>query len=86
VRAIECAVEGCGGWAVPTRKDGRFYEHRGVFINVPERIVIPKCGTCGMDIFTDDLYKALLQVLETEYLLHADMIKSIKAKHEAKVA
>jgi len=84
VRSIPCAVDGCGGLAVPTAKDGRFYEHRGVHINIPKNFVIPKCNLCGMDIFTDDLYQVLLQVLETEYVLHADMIKGIRAKHEAK--
>ena len=92
MNTIDCAVEGCGGKAVPTQKDGRFYIHRSnnvdypqVFINVPPSFVIPKCNRCGMDMFTDELYKALLQVLEVEYQLHADLIKAIVAKHGAKV-
>lgn len=82
MRSIACAVEGCGGLAVPTTKDGRFYLHRGnVFINVPPSIVIPKCNRCGMDMFTDELHKMLLQVLENEYQQHAELIRSIVAKH-----
>jgi hypothetical protein len=86
VKSIPCAVENCGGMAVPTRKDGRFYLHRDVWINVPPHIVIPKCDRCGMDMFTDDLYKVLLQVLEVEYQVHAEMIKTIRSKNEAKAA
>lgn len=82
MKAIPCAVEGCGGLAVPTQKDGRFYLHRGnVFINVPPSFVIPKCNRCGMDMFTDELGKVLIQVLEVEYQQHADLIKTIVTKH-----
>jgi hypothetical protein len=66
---------------VPTAKDGRFYPHRGnVYINVPSSFVIPKCERCGTDMLTDDLYKALLQVLEVEYQRHAAMIREIVGK------
>ena len=87
MKSIACAIDGCGGTAVPTQKDERFYLHRGnVFINVPPSFVIPKCNRCGMDMFTDDLAKALVQVLEVEYQLHAELIRDITRKHEAKAA
>jgi hypothetical protein len=82
--AIPCAVDGCNGIAVPVKKDGRFYLHRGnVYINVPESFVIPKCDKCGMDMFTEELHRALLQVLEVEYQVHAEMIRKIIAKDAA---
>ncbi len=83
MKSLACAVEGCGGTAVPTQKDGRFYLHRGnVFINVPKDFAIPKCERCGMDMFTDELYKELLLLLESEYQVHAEMIRDIVAKSE----
>lgn len=83
--AIPCVVDGCNGIAIPTKKDGRFYPHRGnVFINVPASFVIPKCDKCGTDMFTEDLHQALIQVLEVEYQEHADLIRKIVEK-DAKV-
>lgn len=80
---VKCAVEGCGGTAVPTQKDGRFYPHRGnVFINVPRSFVIPKCNRCDMDMLTDELLAALTEVLEVEYQVHAAMIRTITKKYE----
>ncbi len=81
--SVPCAIDGCGGIAVPTKKDGRFYPHRGnVWINVPESFVIPKCDKCGLDMFSEDLHKALIQVLEVEYQKHADMIRKIVSKNQ----
>jgi hypothetical protein len=87
VAKVLCPVEGCGGVAVPCYKDGRFYVHRGnVFINVPKTFMIPKCDRCGTDLFPEGsgLDTALVQVLEAEYQLHADMIRGIVQQHEVK--
>jgi hypothetical protein len=34
-----------------------------------------------MDMFTEELGKVLIQVLEVEYQQHADLIKTIVTKH-----
>jgi hypothetical protein len=37
-----------------------------------------------MDMFTDELHKALIQLLEVEYQRHADLIKKVVTKFEAR--
>lgn len=81
---IPCVTEGCDGIAVPTQKDGRFYEHREVIINVPKDFAIPKCQKCGTDVFDEALYKALVQILEKEYQRDAAMIAECRERFKAR--
>ena len=83
-RTFKCPREGCGGLSRAVRKDGRFYTHRGVQINVPASFVIPRCEKCHKDFMTDSMFVALTQLLEIEYQRHVDMIrKIIKRQKEA---
>lgn len=74
--SIPCSNEkkGCSGRVRPVRKDGRFYPHRGILINVPSSFVIPRCDTCGEEVLTDELREALAKVLEVEYQRDANLI------------
>jgi hypothetical protein len=77
--SFSCPVEGCPGTCRPYKGDGRFYVHREVHINIPTSFTIPKCDVCLQDAFpNEDLYTALVGVMEIEYQRHADMIRSIK--------
>ncbi len=76
-RSFNCPREGCGGSARAVRKDGRFYTHRNVQINVPASFVIPRCEKCQKDFMTDAMFVALTSVLEVEYQRHVDMIRKI---------
>jgi len=84
MNGIACVNDGCDGVAIPVAKDGRFYEHREVFINVPSNFMIPKCQKCGTDIFDETLYKALIQALENEYQQHADIIAECRERYKAR--
>ncbi len=82
-RTVKCPREGCGGEVHPCKKDGRFYTHRNIQINVPETFVIPKCDRCQRDVpLNDTLYVALTKVLEAEYQRHADLIKTVLARQK----
>jgi hypothetical protein len=67
----------CGGNVIDCRKDGRYFEHRGVVILLPADFNIPRCAECKVDWFSDQLIKDLELVLEAEYVQHGDLIKSI---------
>jgi hypothetical protein len=71
----------CGGNVVDCRKDGRFYEHRGIWILLPEHFTIPRCSKCNEEWFTDKLIKDLELVLEQEYKVHEALIQSIIEFH-----
>lgn len=81
-RSFRCPREGCGGLSRAVRKDGRFYTHRGVNINVPENFIIPRCEKCQKDFMTDAMFVALTQVLEIEYQRHADIIRKVLKRHK----
>jgi len=79
-----CPHKGCTGVLRKVRKDGRFYVHRGVYINVPASITIPRCSRCGKDSLSDELRDAVTQVLENEYQQHVDWIKDAFASVKEK--
>lgn len=56
------------------RKDGRFHVHRGVHINLPSSIVIPRCGKCEGDVILEELRDVITEVLEQEFQEHAEWI------------
>jgi len=72
----------CDGDVVGCYKDGRFFEHRGVFTLLPADFNIPRCLKCGQDWFNDELIKNLEIVLEAEYQKHVDLINSIVELYE----
>ena len=82
----ECPVDGCDGFLIPTRKDGRFRVHRNVLINVPRGFVIPRCSNCRQDHLSSDLETALTALLEDEYQRHATMIAAILDKYRQREA
>ncbi len=63
-------------------KDGRFYTHRGIRINVPAAFGIPKCGKCEKDVMTDAMFVALTAVLELEYQRHVDIIRKVMKRQK----
>ncbi len=67
----------CGGNVIESRRDGRFYEHHKVLINLPISFTIPECVSCGQGWFSDELIQKMDMVLEAEYMEHADLITSI---------
>jgi hypothetical protein len=71
----------CEGNVIECFKDGRFYEHRKVLINLPIDFGIPTCMKCGQHWFSQDLIKRMEAVLEAEYLKDADLIRSIVEFH-----
>jgi len=85
IPSFDCPAKGCNGKVFPVAMDGRFYIHRNMWINMPRTFVIPRCDTCAQDWFTKDLEVATNEVLEAEYQIHADMIKKVIQKAQAKV-
>ena len=84
MRDPNCLQPKCGGILRKVRKDGRFFKHRGVYINLPSSIVIPRCGKCNTDSISNKLRDVITQVLETEFQEHAEIImealESVKEK------
>lgn len=78
------ADQSCGGEIVPSRHDGRFYEHKGVFININPEIVIPQCNRCKSYYHTDKLIAFIDGVLEYEYNRHRDLIMEAHARDKLK--
>ncbi len=76
VRVYECSK--CTGLVVPMQKEGRYYEYRGVYIQVPKDVVIPRCTSCGEEWLDTLLTERLAAVLEAAYRDHEGMIDIIK--------
>jgi hypothetical protein len=82
--SFPCPNPNCKGRARPIAMDGRFYFHRQIWINVPEKFLIPRCDICKQDWFTPELDQATNELLEVEYMRHAEMIAGIVQKfHQA---
>lgn len=76
VRVYECSK--CGGLVVPMQKDGRYYEYRGVFVQIPKDVVIPRCTRCGEEWLDVALTQQLSSILEASLLEHSAMIDIIR--------
>jgi hypothetical protein len=80
IEHIICDKNDCGGIVESTQKDGRFYIHKEVYINVPADIPILKCNRCGIE-YHDDISQALLDtVLENEYNNHRELIEEARER------
>lgn len=78
--APSCRNDGCYGVIVPNAKDGRFYLHRDVYINLPKDYVALRCTGCGEYYFTQESKAAFFSMLENEYSKHAEMVADVISK------
>ena len=79
-----CPREECDGVVIATAKDGRFRRHRGVYINLPRSLVIPRCTRCGRD-YADAILQVVIDgELENEFRLYSQMIRTIIEKFKRK--
>lgn len=65
---------------MPIRKEGRYYAHRGVLIEVPENHPISRCATCHKDHLEVADAERLVEVLEASYQAHTAIIEKIKVR------
>jgi len=67
---------GCGGTIFPLEMDGRFFQYKDVWINLPKDLNIPRCDKCKVDWIDDDMQVALDVILNREYENHRDLIEA----------
>lgn len=83
-----CGDEKCPGLAIPTAKDGRFYQHPKhdwLRIAIPADSIVHRCNTCNADWLYDDNHTKIPAFLESSYQEHATMIKGIVDDYRAKM-
>jgi len=52
---------------IPTARDGRFFAHKEVIINLPMSVYIPTCVACKQIFPTAEVDEEVKRVLEQEY-------------------
>lgn len=78
---FKCPKLGCGGPVTSYAGDGRFFFHRSILINLPVKLLVPRCQSCKQDYLTPTLQVAVDKVLDEEYKLHEHFItKALASK------
>lgn len=70
----------CKGHRQPICKEGRYFPHRGVLIEVPRNHPISRCATCGKDHLDPEQAERLVEVLAQEYAQQANLIQKIQER------
>ncbi len=73
------------GRVLPTGKDGRFYEFKGVWINLPIAFQLDVCTNCKQVWMDDDDERRMDIVLQGLYVEHADLIDLVFQDHDLKL-
>jgi len=83
VRVARCSE--CGYRVVPAATDGRFFEYRGVLINLPPELYVPRCQGCGVFDLTDfETARQVDVVLQELYVADADLIQQCFDEYHAR--
>lgn len=69
-----------GGTVIPQAKDGRFMYYRNVMVNLPRKLLLPRCLNCQRDFMDDTVHKSLDVLLEASYKLHLTVIKAAEKR------
>lgn len=81
-RGFFCPDDKCGGFARPVAKDGRFFEYKGVLINLPVDFFLNRCWKCGSDWLNDQDDARVGLILQDLYLEHEELINEIFLRHQ----
>lgn len=65
---------------MPQAIDGRFFFHKGIMINCPRDIYLPRCTKCKKDQVDDALRMVLDEVLDAEFRVHEKMIEEARER------
>ena len=75
---------GCGGKIIITKKPGRYFLFKEVFILLDDDLEIPRCNKCNTDWLDFDTEAALDVVLAREYEVHEGLILEARERDQAR--
>ena len=82
VVVTECLHKRCKGNVVLTKKEGRFYPYRGVFMELPAELLLPRCIDCGTEWLSEKHQSDVEALLIEMYKLHADDVDKAVARFQ----